>query len=94
MAAKRIAFDQEARESILRGELPLGLLARADAGSGCAAATGKRRQCIECGTGAAEVIDQITEGARTDIVAADEPQPVDPLVVGECDALGQVLPPG
>jgi hypothetical protein len=33
------------------------------------------------------MIDQGAEGTRTDILAADKPQPVDPLLLREMDAL-------
>jgi hypothetical protein len=71
-----------------RPELALRILARGDAGGtlGAAAAgkLGKRRQC---GARAAVVIDQRAEGAWADVVAADEAQPIEPLLVGEPHAL-------
>jgi hypothetical protein len=39
-------------------------------------------QAAECRPRAAEMIDQRAEGARTDVVGTDQPQPVDPLLVG------------
>ena len=46
---------------------------------------------------AAEMIDQRAKRARTDILAADEAQPVDPLLVRQADALLRSVtspPPG
>jgi hypothetical protein len=48
-----------------------------------AAAAGERRQRLECGTGAAEMIDEGAKRAWADILAANEPQPIDPLQVLE-----------
>src|SRR5690606_34857010 len=43
------------------------------------AAAGEFRQHFQRRLGAAEMIDEFAEGDRTDIVAADQPQPGDPL---------------
>ena len=56
------------------------------AGSRRAAAAGEFGQRVERRPRAAVVIDQRAEGARPDIVAADEPQPVEPLRVGQTHA--------
>ena len=47
-----------------------------------AAAPGEIRQPLQRGTRAAEMTDQRMERTRPDMVAADQPQPVDPLGVG------------
>ncbi len=81
MATKR-------RAQFARGlDLALGLLARIDLRRAAAAAAPRQcRQRIKRGARAAEMIDQCAEGARPDILAADKPQPVDPLLVGETNA--------
>src|SRR5690606_5192265 len=48
-----------------------------------AAAVRQVRQTFECGAGAAAVVDQRAEGAWPDMVAADQPQPVEPLCVAQ-----------
>src|SRR6202011_785599 len=48
-----------------------------------AAAPRQIGQPLERRPGAAEMMQQGTEGARPDIVAADQPQPVDPRGVAE-----------
>ena len=53
-----------------------------------AAATARQRgQRLERRAGAAEMIDQGAKRARPDILAADQPQPVDALLVGQANAL-------
>jgi hypothetical protein len=44
------------------------------------------RQRVQRSARPAAMIDQAAKGARTDIVAANEPQPVEPLLVGQTDA--------
>jgi hypothetical protein len=48
-----------------------------------AAAPGERRQRLERVARPAEMIDQRAERPRPDILAADEAEPIDPLLVGE-----------
>jgi hypothetical protein len=81
----RLAQRQQGdAESPGRRELALGVLARVHArGTACAAAAGEIGQGREGGSGAAAVIDQGAEGARPDMVAADEAQPVETLFVGQ-----------
>jgi hypothetical protein len=65
-------------------DLALGFGHRTDApGSGRAAAAGQFWQRVERGAGGAVVIEQGAEGAGTDILAADQLQPVEPLPVRE-----------
>ena len=71
-------------ELAARGELGLRLVHAADAPrSRRAAAARQIRQPLQRGTRRAEVIDQRTEGARPDIVGADQPQAVDPVSLGQ-----------
>ena len=78
-----------ARPSIRRRRLR-----RADARrAGGAAAAGERRQRIERGARAAVIIDQIAEGARADIVAADQAQPVEPLLLAQFHPLSPMPAP-
>ena len=56
------------------------------AGRARAAAPRQLRQRVERGARAAAMIEQGAEGARADIVAADEAQPVEPLLVGQTHA--------
>jgi len=83
--ARIIGFaDRDERSAELaRGfEFPLGLVTGIDLWSGTAAAAAREpRQRVECGARAVEMINQSAERARADILAADEPQPVDPLLV-------------
>ena len=70
-------------EGFRRLELTLGVLAGVDAGGTARAAAageiGQRRQRRAC---AAIVVDQRAEGARADIVAADEAKPIELLLDG------------
>jgi hypothetical protein len=45
-----------------------------------ASAARQRRQSLERRAGSAEMIEQRAKGARADILTADEPQPVEPLL--------------
>src|SRR5262249_28080256 len=79
--------DQVDAERPCRLDLALGLVVRIDAGSALgAAAPGKLRQRFERLARAAIVVDERAEGARPNVLAANEPQPVDPLLVGETNA--------
>ena len=70
------------------GDLALGIGARVNLrGRAGAAAAGERRQRFERGPRAAEMIDERAKRPRTDILAANKPQPIDPLLVRELDAL-------
>ena len=53
-----------------------------------AAAAREIGQRLERGPRAAEMVEQGAEGARADILAADQAQPVEPLVVGELHTAG------
>ena len=59
---------------------------RATAGAAAARQAGQRG---ERGLRAAELVEQRPEGARPDILAANEPQPVEPLLVGQPDAVSR-----
>ena len=48
-----------------------------------AAALGEARAGVERRRGAAEAVDQVAEGDRADVLAADQAQPGEPLLVGE-----------
>ena len=80
--------DESDAERFRRLELALGVLAGMDArGAARAAAAGKigeRRQRRAC---AAVVVDQRAEGARADIVAADEAKPIEPLLLAQPHAV-------
>ena len=66
------------------GDLPLRFRAGVDPQRPRRAATPRQlRQRRERRTGATAVIDEGTEGARPDILAADEAQPVEPLAVAQ-----------
>ena len=51
----------------------------------------QRGQGLERGAGAAEMIDEGAEGARPDVLAADEAQPVEALFVGEVDVVRSLV---
>src|SRR5262249_38532271 len=55
------------------------------AGPHGAAAPRELGERLERGAGAAEMIDQEAERARPDVVAADEAQPVEPLLVAQAN---------
>src|SRR5262245_43971014 len=75
-------------EGLRRLELPLGVLPGMDAGgAACTAAAGEIRQRRQRRAGAAVVVDQRAEGARTDIVAADEAKPIEPLLLAQPHAV-------
>jgi hypothetical protein len=64
-------------------ELALGVLARADAGRpGCAPSSGEIGQRGQRRARIAAMPDQGLKRARADMIAADQPQPIDPLLVG------------
>jgi hypothetical protein len=69
---------------VRQGELAHGIFTRANLrGTTRSAALRQRRQCFERRPRTAEMIDQRAERARPDILATDEPQPIDPLRVLE-----------
>ena len=77
LLARRIIrlAERDEIDAARRGGFQFGLcvLARTNARRrGSPAAAGKRRQRGECRARTAIMIDQVAEGARTDIVAADE----------------------
>ena len=76
--------DESDAERLRRLELALAVLAGMDAGGAARAAaagkSGERRQRRAC---AAIVVDQRAEGARADIVAADEAKPIEPLLLAQ-----------
>src|SRR5262249_12509607 len=75
-------------ERFRRLELPLGVLAGMDAdGAARTAAAGEIRQRRQRRAGPAVVVDQRAEGARADIVAADEAKPIEPLLLAHPDAV-------
>ena len=79
--------DETHAEPVGGFDLPLGLGTRADAaGTGCAAAPCESGQRCERRPGAAAVTDQRCKRARPDVLAADQAQRVDPLLVSQLDA--------
>ena len=66
-------------------KLGVSLGFRENTNGGAAAATRQRRQGSESSLGATELIDQGTEGGRSDILAADQPEPVPPLTIAQLD---------
>ncbi len=76
--------NQANAKSCAVGDLPFGLRRSADpADPRCAAATSQVGQGAERGPRAAEMPEQRMKRARADILAADQPQPVEPLRVGQ-----------
>ena len=53
---------------------------------GAAAPAGQGWQGLERRIGAAKLIDEHPEGRRSDILAADQPEPAQPLAVAQLDA--------
>ena len=62
-------------------KLGLGLGLGAEADVGASAAPRQHRQRSDGGLGAAELVDQGTEGGGSHILAADQPEPGDTLTV-------------
>ena len=86
----RLAERDEARRRALRAASSSRSASSREqmrAGPRRAAAPRQLRQRVERGARAAEMIDQVAEGARPDVVAADQPQPVEPLLVGQLHAV-------
>ena len=80
--------DESDAERLRRLELALAVVAGMDAGGAArAAAAGKIGERRQRRAGAAVMVDQRPEGARADIVAADEAKPIEPLLLGQPHAL-------
>ena len=75
------ACDQGNAKFAASLELSFGLFAGANLRRAGAAAARQRRQRLKRGAGSAEMIEQRAKGAWADILAADEPQPVEPLLI-------------
>jgi hypothetical protein len=58
-----------------------GLFARANSRSAAAAAAGEGRESLERRACSAAMVEQRAESARPYILASDEPQPVEPLLI-------------
>src|SRR5690606_23395167 len=76
--------NQDNAEPRGTGHLTFGLFARAhgDRSRGTAASR-ELRQRLERGSRATVAVEKATKGARPDIFATDQPQPVQPLLVSE-----------
>ena len=74
------ACDQGNAKFAASLELSFGLFAGANLRRAGAAAARQRRQRLKRGAGSAEMIEQRAKGAWADILAADEPQRVEPLL--------------
>jgi hypothetical protein len=61
-------------------DLALDFFAGANLRRAGAAAACQRRQRLERGARAAEMIEQRAKSARSDILTADKPQPIEPLL--------------
>jgi hypothetical protein len=66
-------------------ELGRGLGLGEDADRGAAAAAGQGRERLERSLRAAELIDERPKRRRADILAADQPEPVQALAVAQLD---------
>ena len=79
-------------ELLRRRDLALRIVARANLRRAAgAAAPRQRRQRLERGARAAEMIDQGAKRARADIRAADKAEPVEALLVGQTDTLSDLV---
>ena len=82
-----LSHDHEMGTGALGGfKLGLGLSLGENPDRGAAAAAGQGGQGVERRLGAAELIDECPEGCRTDILAADQPEPAQPLAIAQLDA--------
>ncbi len=72
--------DQRNAKFFASLDLPLGNFARANLRHAGAAAARQAWQRFERRARSAEMIEQRAKGARADILTADEPQPVEPLL--------------
>ncbi len=81
-----IGREQGNTDPATRLDFTFGFGERADfAGSAGAAAPRQFRKALKGGFGAAAMIDERAKGARPDMFAADQPQPVDALGVAQPD---------
>ncbi len=71
--------------------LTLSRLPRTNLRRSRAAAPRQRGQGLKRGAGTAEMIDEGAKRARSDVLAADEAQPVEALLVGEVDAVRRFI---
>jgi len=74
------ACDQGNAKFAASLELSFGLFAGANLRRAGAAAARQRRQRLKRRAGSAEMIERRAKGAWSDILAADEPQRVEPLL--------------
>ena len=89
--AQRDEFDAARARGL---EFAFGVFARTDARrTRSAAAPRQAWKRGERAARAAVIIDQVAKGARPDIVAADQPQPVEPLLLASAHAVAQTLAP-
>ena len=92
-----IRFAQRDQGGILAarlGKLALGVFQRIDFSRPFGAtAPGESRKRLERRARSAKMIDERAKGARTDILAANEAQPVEPLLVGQAHAFAGVCDP-
>ena len=72
-------------------DLTLGRVARTNLRRRRAATPRQRGQGLKRGARAAEMIDEGAKRARPDILAADEAQPVEALLVGEMDVVRRLV---
>ena len=75
------ACDQGNAKFAASLELSFGLFAGANLRCVGAAAARQCRQRLERRARSAEMVEQRAKGARADILTADEPQPVEPLLI-------------
>jgi hypothetical protein len=74
------AYDQCHAKFGASLDLTLGLFAGANLRCAGTAAARQCRQHLERRARSAEMVEQRAKGARADILTADEPQPVEPLL--------------
>ena len=73
-------------ELAARVDFPFGGFARADFRDDATAAAARQcRQGFECRARIAKMFEERAERPWTDILAADEPQPIQPLFIGQTD---------
>ena len=82
--------DEDARPSAARFRVRARLLATEQMRPGACAPPRRASagRALDRGARAAIMIDQRAKGARSDILAADETQPIEPLAVGEFHTVG------
>jgi hypothetical protein len=86
------ADGDERNAKLLRGfDLTLDRFARTNLRRSSAAAPRQLGQGLERRAGAAEMIDEGAKRARPDVLAADEAEPVEPLLVGEMDVVHRLV---